>query len=121
MTNYPKAIKVTKAQVLHIIRTPGEKEVYRQTRNWNSNTWMCPKALWSSGRWRVIRNRQLVIRSGKQGNNYALWRMYERKAKAMEHSRKKWDCNIYVVITQPFHSIYYLVCKKIHYSIQGTY
>jgi hypothetical protein len=126
---YPKAIPVTMSFLIDILSDPVEKEVYRQTVNWSTKTWHCPKrgVLYEvlgdekhmKAEWRVIKNRQMVI-TRKQGLILAIWRLFALKDGAKVDGRKKWNCTIYKV-SRGVYGIFYLVCKKSCHSIMGVY
>ncbi len=120
---YPKAIKIKASEMAAIVAAPGEKEVYRQTRNWDIKTWYCPKAhisgtLGASGKWRVIKNRDKIMQG--QSYRFLIWKIWQFKDHAKIDGKKKWNCTIYVVLKKPY-SLYYLVCKRARHSIQGVY
>ncbi len=132
---YPKAQIRTRGQMALLIKEPGLKEVYRQTRKRKLGKWYFPKALMSDGNWRPINNGKYVIgkwirgidgkqsiQKDKDGNKFALWRMWDIKRRAKTKAgKRKWEPQIYIVYYSKVYTIYYLVCRQLHQSIQGVY
>ena len=116
---FPKPTPVTMSYLKTILTDPAEKEVYRQTVNWSTKKWWCPKTRILNNKWRTIKHRHLVG-SAKSGYKFGLWYLFGRKEAAKVNGLKKWNCEIYRIHKWPY-SIFYLVCKRARYSIRGVY
>jgi len=121
---YPKAIRRRTNEIESLIRGPGVKEVYRQTKENGIGTWNFPRALQNNGNWRRIKNSRFVITTRKDGSLYtvfAIWRMWEIKHKVKDkEGRRLWDAKIYATRTKR-HTFYYLICRKIPKDISGIF
>lgn len=134
---FPKAQVRTAGQISGMIKEPGLREVYRQTRvRTLGHKWCVPKALTNEGKWRSIKNGKYVIgtwypakngghviknRKGKNANRWALWRMWDMKRKAKKDGQRIWEPQIYVVYHSKLYTLYYLICRRIHHSISGVF
>ncbi len=115
-----KCTRVSARAMKKLVEEPGDKEIYRQTRNWKLNRWACPKILQSNGVWRLIRHRDKVINK-KTGSGYAIWRIQYLKSGVTIRGtdNKIWDCQLYTVLTRPY-SLYYLICRRISHDFSGA-
>ena len=114
-----KAISI-KAQHLKILaKQPGERVIFRQTKNWHLKRWNCVQRRQDNDKWCKITNEHLVV--NHQGWTWALWRMQKIMATRTDASgRPHWDTTIYK-IKHGVYMTYYLVCKRMRHSIQGVY
>ena len=120
---YPRANRSTPARIAELIQSPGEWEVYRQTKDAGTGRWNFPKARTSDGKWRPIKHSKHVVTTTKDGSLYtvfALWRMWEIKEAAKDElKRQQWAANIYVVHTKRY-ALFYLICRRVRHSISGA-
>jgi hypothetical protein len=117
--NKMKAILIKTAQLKAIAADPSEKAIFRQTKNWNLKRWSCVQRQGPDGTWGKIDNQHLVV--NKMGWAFALWRMRTIMASKKDiNLRPHWSVSIFK-IKHGVYMTYYLVCKRIRYSIQGIY
>jgi hypothetical protein len=114
-----KAQLVTVSQLKDMVEGPISVAVFRQTRNWQLKRWNCVQRRLEDGVWRRILHDPEVI--NHQGWSYALWRLKDVIMKKRDaHGRRIWYVSMHK-IRHGVYMTYYLVCKRIHYSISGIY
>jgi hypothetical protein len=121
MINFPKAKRITKKHLEEFLEMPGNKEVYRQTRNDDSGNWLVPKFRLGKNKWRAIKNRHLVVEKGGRGNTFAIWRIWAIKSHLkIAKDKPMWRCSDIYTISNKKYTIYYMICWRIKYDIRGA-
>ena len=106
----------------NIVNLP-QKAEFSFTFNRKTKTPNCPKRKIVNrhgARWRVIKNKKLVIHP-IHGLNYALWRLKKHmESLVYTDGTKVWKCDTIMETRKGKYDIYYLTCCKIKQSIHGV-